>query len=589
MKKILVLSTIIIILLFSLCTKGYDPDITSEELLEKIHFLAGDSLKGRYPGTPEDTLLLNYISSQFRQYGLELFDEDGIQDFTFTASITSGNNNSLIIGQKFFIFGSDFTPLNFSSSDSISATVAFAGYGFDILADTFTRNDYRDINPQGKWVIILRGNPENNNQHTFYSDFEGDYNKAMLAKDKGAAGVILVSGTEFDPSDNFPDQKTEQAYLGIPCIQIKRDVADFLFASIKMTTAEIEKKLAGQGKIFSFDLDQKICARTDIIHNKTQTGNVIAFLKGSDPQVCDQYIVIGAHHDHLGTGGKPGSYRKSDSISIYYGADDNASGVATVLELAEKFSILEPERSILFVTFGAEEKGIIGSKYFTENSPVPLKNIIMMINIDMVGRMKTDSTLQIGGVGTSPEFEQIIKQLNSQYKFNLRLTPAGYGPSDHASFYTKDKPVLFFTTGVHTDYHTPEDKIDSINTDALVDITSYIGDVALYIADYDSVPRFTEAGPKNPETRGFRGKITLGIMPDVSAGEKKGVPVLGVTEGRPAQMGGIRKGDIIVGINSKPIGDIYEYMFRLNQLKAGDAVIVTIKRNNEIIDLLIQL
>jgi len=589
MKKYLVFPVNIILLLSFACGRGYNPEICSEDLFDKLDFLAGDSLKGRYPGTPEDSILLHYLSGEFKKYGLELYNESGIQYFSFISSARAGNRNSLTIGQKKFQSGSDFIPLGFSSSDSLATPVIFAGYGFDIISDEFTRNDYQFVDPTGKWVMILRGNPENNNQSTKFTAFEDDRYKAMLAKDKGAAGVILISGNGYDPSDNLSELKESQVDIGIPCIQIKRNVADILFSSMGVTTDEVEKSLYKPGNVISPDLNTQIIAVTDIIHEKTRSGNVIAFLEGKDPEAKDEYILIGAHHDHLGYGGTGSSSREPDTNAIHYGADDNASGVAAILELAEKFTSLEPERSIAFVTFGAEEKGIIGSRYFTENPPIPINKIVMMINIDMVGRMKPDSSLQVNGVGTSAFSAEIVTKLNKPYNFNLKLSQAGYGPSDHASFYAKDKPVLFFTTGVHKDYHTTEDRIDSLNINALSDITSYIADIALHIANLDSRPMFTEAGPKSVDSRGYRGKITLGIMPDVSADDHKGVEVLGVTEGRPASLGGIKKGDVIIAIDGKPVGDIYEYMFRLGHLKAGDAVIVTILRNKEIIDLLVQL
>ena len=299
--------------------------------------------------------------------------------------------------------------------------------------------------------------------------------------------------------------------------------------------------------------------------------------------------MIGAHHDHLGMGGKGSSSRQPDTFAIHYGADDNASGVAAVLELAEKFTTLKPERSIIFATFGAEEKGILGSMYFTEHSPVPLGKIILMINLDMIGRMKPDSSLQIGGVGTSTLFPEILNKLDEKYHFKLQLNTAGYGPSDHASFYAKDKPVLFFTTGIHMDYHTPGDNVGSLNINLLSSITSFIGDVALYMADLDTVLLFQEAGPKTIESRGYRGKISLGIMPDVSAEGKNGLAVLAVTEGKPASNGGIKRGDVIISIDGKTVGDIYEYMYRLEKLKVGDAVVVTVRRGKENIELMIQL
>ncbi len=589
MKKCFIGSVVGGAMLLTSCGPGFNPEITSEDLLQDLSFLASDNLKGRFPGTLEDSILLHFIAGKFSSDGLELYNESGIQKFDFTSSITIGNNNSFSIGEKEYQCGIDFIPTSFSSSVTLSAPIIFAGYGFDFSTEKLTRNDYGNIDPDGKWVLIMRGNPDNNNPANLYVPYETDRNKAMLAKDKGASGIIFVSGYNFDPSDRLMDLKDMPTEIGIPCLHVTRKVADDLFSSIKDSLESIEKKLSISGTVFSIDLKKYLTATTNLVKERASSGNVIAILKGNNPELSDEFIIIGAHHDHLGMGGKGSSSRQPDTTAIHYGADDNASGVSALLELAEKFTTLKPERSIIFVTFGAEEKGIIGSRYFVENPPVPIEKIMAMINIDMVGRMKPDSSLQIGGIGTSPSFPEIITKLNNPYHFKLQLTTAGYGPSDHASFYAKDKPVLFFTTGVHEDYHLPSDKIEFLNIDALKTIVLFIKDISMYLADSDSFITFREAGPKTIESRAYRGKISLGIMPDIGAEGKGGVVVLAVTAGKPASLGGIMKGDIIIAMEGKPVEDIYEYMYRLGQFKAGDVIKVTVKRGDEKVDLLIQL
>ncbi len=589
MGRYLFIISVGILYFLNSCSSKYNPEITLIDLKNHLELLAGDSLKGRYPGSHEDSILLHYIADEFKKDGLDLYNGNGIQEFDFIASVNPGSKNSLSTGNINFTQGIDFTPFSFSSNDTINAPVIFAGYGFDKPSEKLNRNDYKPIDLTGKWVLILRGNPDNSNQASGYMAFESDHNKAMVAKDKGAIGVILVSGLTFDKPDKLTDMKDLKPDLGLPCIHIRRNIADVLLAGIKLTTETAERKLSEPGKIVSSDLGIKLNAITDVVRKRAKSGNVVAILKGNDPELSDEFIIIGAHHDHLGNGGEGSSSRRPDTTAIHYGADDNASGVSAVLELAQKFTRLKPERSIIFTTFGAEEKGILGSRYFTEHPPVPFEKIMIMINMDMIGRMKPDSSLQIGGVGTSARLSEILNKLNENYHFKLQLTNAGYGPSDHAAFYAKDKPVLFFTTGIHMDYHTPGDNVNSLNINSLVTITTYINDIALYFADLDTSLIFKEAGPKNVESRGYRGKISLGIMPDVASEGKNGLTVLGVTEGKPAANGGIKRGDIIIAIDGKSVGEIYEYMYRLEQLKVGDAVVVTVKRGEEKIDLLIQL
>ena len=301
--------------------------------------------------------------------------------------------------------------------------------------------------------------------------------------------------------------------------------------------------------------------------------------------------MIGAHEDHLGMGGPGTSSRRPDTTAIHYGADDNASGTATVLELAGWFAgqKIKPKRSILFITFGAEEMGILGSRYFVEHSPIDLSKISVMLNIDMIGRMRPDSMLQVGGAGTSPVTRDILKKVNENYHFNLELSDAGYGPSDHASFYAKNVPVMYFSTGPHKDYHTPFDRVDSLNIPGIVMADHYIADVATMVADRDSALTFREAGPKESTSRSYRNRITLGIMPDVSGEGKDGMEVLAVTKGKPADLGGMKRGDVIVAIDGKPVGNVYDYMYRMNTFHYGQAIVVSVKRNNSVIDLLIQL
>jgi len=587
MKKIFLLSISIALLSFYSCSSQQNPEITVPELKSHLDFLAGDVLKGRYPGTPEDSILAHYISREFKSYGLEFFSENGIQHFDFVTSSKQGDSNSLIFngGEA---SPDDFMPFAFSSSGSVSALTVFAGYGFDLKNDTIGRNDYSGIDIKGKWVLILRGNPLSEDKKNVFSSAQKDRDKVMLAKDKGAAGVILVSGSKFLAIDELNASSGNSAQVGIPCFQVTRNLANKILSPAKVSVTELEDQLFQNQTVNSFDIEVKIEGTAEIIQQKTKTSNIIAYIKGSDPLLSNEYIVIGAHHDHLGMGGEGSSSRMPDTIDVHYGADDNASGVSAVLEIAEKISQLKPRKSIIFVTFGAEEKGLIGSGYFAANSPVPIENIGLMLNLDMVGRLR-DSSLQIGGVGTSPGFKSFLMETEKESPFKFSLSEAGYGPSDHASFYAKDKPVLFFSTGAHADYHTPNDRVDSINLGGLKDITAYIADIAMHFANQDSRLAFQEAGPKESTSGRYRGKLSFGIMPDVSEEGTEGLKVLAVTEGKPAAGAGMKKGDVIVAIDGKTVGNIQDYMFRLGQLKQGDRVPVTVLRNGSKIELLVQL
>lgn len=325
---------------------------------------------------------------------------------------------------------------------------------------------------------------------------------------------------------------------------------------------------------------------------ETVTMNVVASIKGNDPELKNEYIVIGAHYDHLGKGGEGTGSRKPGSLVVHPGADDNASGVAAMIEIAEKLASERENirRSFIFAAFGAEEKGLLGSSWFTRNPVVELESIKAMINLDMVGRKNEDGIVQIGGVGSSSEGEEIVAGLASGHGFNTRLMQAGIGPSDHASFYINDIPVFFVTTGPHPEYHTPADTAGLINYEGLQRIAYFVTDLALELGNRDQHLTFTTSGPGVSAREGHGGReVSLGIMPDFAAVVSGGLRADYVTPERPADLGGMKQGDIIVAINGKAVNDIHDYMDRLNQLSIGDIINVEVLRGDKREILIIQL
>jgi len=328
-----------------------------------------------------------------------------------------------------------------------------------------------------------------------------------------------------------------------------------------------------------------------VILKKERAQNVVAMLKGSNPALAGQYIIIGAHYDHLGMGGQGSGSRMPDTVAVHYGADDNASGVAGVIELAEKLASEKGNigRSIVFMAFDAEEMGLIGSKYFVENPLVDLEEVIAMINFDMIGRLKPAKTVAIGGTGTSEETEQLLKDLEKNSGLEFKLSPEGFGPSDHAAFYNKDIPVFFISTGAHGDYHTPYDNVEAINALGEVMVVKFAEKLVKELANRDDMLTFQEAGPKTRARHGYNFKVTFGIMPDFTSTENDGLRVDAVRGDGPAFAGGMEKGDKIVAIDGKSVGNIYDYMGRLKNLEAGQIVTVDVIRNGKVEVLLIQL
>lgn len=592
MRK-LILMISIFLPLFLFCSRiKEDPAVTEQELKAHVEFLASDSLKGRYPGTPEDFIAASYIAGQFHKAGLEWFTENGLQEFEVISHLEMGENNKFQFGNITGIPGKDFAPAPFSSNKSLEGEVIFCGYGFEIDNDELKWNDYSGFNVSGKWVMVLRGDPLPDQPVSVYNNFNNDRDKAMVAMDNGASGIIFVSGPVFDPYDELMSLKSKESPVSIPAIHISQNIADIILKPTGNSVENLEKNINKKLKSVSFNTGITVKGSAEIIPYKVQTFNVLGYIEGIHPVKKNQWIILGAHYDHLGIGGQATSTRRPDTISVHYGADDNASGIATLIEIAEKIALSEPkpDRSFMFLAFGAEEMGLVGSKYFVDSSIIPLDQVSLMLNLDMVGRMN-NRHLQVIGTGTSDRGEEIIKSIAYQDSITLMTSPEGFGASDQSSFYNKDIPVLFLTTGVHADYHTPGDIPNKLKYPEMVIVADYAYQILDTISQLDSMLVFQEAGPKAMTTaRLGRGKVTLGIMPDVtSMDDSVGMRVEFVTPGKPADMGGMKKGDMILAIEGKPINNVYDYMFRLQKLNRGQLVIVTVDRDGTRLDLLIQL
>lgn len=577
----------------SLIAQVTSPDITPAELEQHVSFLASNDLQGRLPGTVGDKKAAEYILKSLLNAGLQPMGEDGFQYFNLITSVSAGENNQFSFEGFNGKMGEDFTPLSFSKNGTCNAEVAFAGYGFQISDDSLKWDDYTGIDVTDKWVMLLLGDPTQQNPASIFVGHSGHRKKVLVAKDQGAAGIIFVSGPVNDADDALSDLYYDkmQKDAGLPVIHIKRAVADQLIKDSGQTIDALEKRLNDTRQPASFLINQNVQTETEIHKVETTTQNVIAMLPGNDPILKDEYIVLGAHYDHLGLGGPGSGSRTPDTTAVHNGADDNASGVASVMEIAEKLgSQKNNKRSIIFMAFGAEEMGIVGSKYFAENPLVDLGQVQLMLNLDMVGRLDSlEKSISISGTGTSPDFADLSIQLTEAAGLSAQLSPEGLGPSDHASFYVKDVPVLSFMTGIHTDYHTPEDDVDKLNFEGQKTVSDLIYEFVVSMDSRTDRLVFQESGPKVRRSMGRRFKVTLGIMPDIAASDIKGLRASAVTPGKPASRAGMEKGDIIVAIDGKPINDIYEYMHRLGELKSGQITTVEVLRAGEKKVLIVQL
>jgi hypothetical protein len=595
MKMFHYLTVIFAVLTISIYAQsGNSEEIEIKELKDHIGYLASDELEGRKPGTEGIEKAAEYIVEQLELLDVTPLGDDYFQVFEIVKDLKAGDDNSLEFDDFEGTIGIDYTPSPISSSDELEADVVFVGYGFNIDEDSLKWNDYAGINVENKWVMILRGAPSAGGHSDPYQDYSSLRKKVLTARDNKAGGVIFVSGKEFDDADELMElsYNSRETAAGLPIVHVKRSVADNMLSKQSVTIEDLEKQLTAEKNLKSFDLGVTASIETDIIKITEETKNVIALLEGNDSELKNEYVLIGAHYDHLGYGGPGSGSRTPDTSAIHNGADDNASGTTAAIEIFERLANHRDElkRSVIFMAFSAEEMGLIGSKYFTNNPLVELNNIKFMINLDMVGRLHPEEKdLTIGGVGTAVGLEDMVNTYADFTDLNIKTSKEGYGPSDHASFYAKDISVMFVFTGIHEDYHTPADDPNTINYEGEKQVADLVYSIAFDIINLPEALAYQEAGPKQSMSSGRRFKVTLGIMPDVAGGNGDGVTADAVIEGRPAYFAGMQKGDRIVALDGKEVKDIYDYMNRLSGFKQGQRINVDVIRGDKKVILIVDL
>jgi len=562
-----------------------NPEITSEEIKEHITFLASDELKGRDSGTEEIKAATDYIAKEFNSYGLmPIFNRDYLQEFPFikTIELTDKNTISFLTNENEVKpkLKEDYITVPFSGNSDVNANLVFVGFG--ISAADLEYDDYAGIDVKDKIVIVIRNTPEPNVAHSEFDMHSPLRKKASVARDKGAAAIIF-----FNPYDEnkTTDDLVEFSFDrggsigGFSAVSIKRSFVEQLFQSEGINFKEICDKIIETKKPFSFELKNSSAKiSTEVKEVEATSWNVGGYLEGNDPELKNEWIIIGAHFDHLGMGGE-GSLYRGDEPQIHNGADDNASGTTGVLELAEKFASVKDQlkRSIAFFTFSGEELGLLGSNYLVNNLPFPAEDAITMINMDMIGRLK-DSSLIVYGTGTSSSWKDILNKYND-YGFKLTFNDEGFGPSDHSSFYGVKIPVLFFFTGTHEDYHKPSDDTEKINFPGEKEILDFVYNIAMDIDNTTERPDYLLVETK---TTGqiFARKVYVGTVPDF-ASNVDGYKISGVSEGSPAQLAGLQGGDIIISFGGKKISNIYDFTYALGDFVPGDVVDVIVKRGEE--------
>ncbi len=531
--------------------------IESQALLGHVKYLASDELAGREAGEPGADSAASYIARLFGSSGLEPLGTDGyLQPFRITTTISIAADSRLVLrsarGSIELELFKDWVPFNFSAAGSLSGDAFIAGYGLN-------DEDYEGLDSnEGPKIATLRGGvPDDFDPHGSGVD-PSPRRKATTARDQGAEAVLLTVSRLQAPRPGDPPHG-----VGIPVVQI----------------LESEEVLAW---LQDDELEVLLDAKVEPL--RVEAFNVVGRLPGRDPALADQVIVVGAHYDHLGMGG-PGSLAP-DAEEPHNGADDNASGTAVLLGLAEYFAAnpeLQPSRSLVFVAFAAEEMGLLGSEHFVSNPPFPLENITAMVNFDMVGRLR-DGSLQVFGTETAEEFPALLDSLDAASELTLSHIGDGYGPSDQTSFYAREVPVLHLFTGTHSEYHRPDDDWDLINAEGLAEVGKFAA--ALIRELGDSPDELTLVKQQRPQAGGGGGYGPyLGTIPDFGEVEGGGLRLSGVREGGPAEQAGLQAGDVVIEFGGKEVLNIYDYTYALRDHAPGDTVVIKVRRDGQVLEL----
>ncbi|MFM8578637.1 MAG: M28 family peptidase [Planctomycetaceae bacterium] len=598
-----------------------DPTASLSRLRASVEYLAGPTMEGRGPGTPGIDAAGEWVRQRFAELGLSaLPDRDtSLQPFPMTLDAKLGPpsaNTAELVGPPgpdgaptvvTLELGRDYTPLAAGGSGAFDLPLAFAGYGITAPAEDY--DDYASFDPKGHAVIVLRHEPQQDDPH---SVFDGNQNsqyaalsrKVANASEHEVAGVVFCNdGPEVRRMVEAARRKDESHAAGqqgstdaaddgdrlmdftragdgterrrMPVLQVKRALLDRVVretagTSIDAIEEQIDHELAPASKPLT---GWRIRGTTAIERTEAVGRNVLAILPGKGPH-AKEVVVLGAHYDHLGYGGSNSA--SPEVRAVHHGADDNASGTAMLIEVARLLAAAGPfDRTILFIAFSGEERGLLGSAHYTANPVVPLDDTVAMVNLDMVGRL-VDDKLIVHGTGTGEGFDSLVDRLTFDRGFTVAKEPGGFGPSDHSSFYAKRIPVLHLFTGSHADYHRPTDTAEKVNYDGMDRITGLVTELVGDLADLPERPGYIEVASKQFARGGDR--PYFGSVPDFGK-PGGGYAISGVAKDSPAARGGLQGGDVIVRIGESAVTNLEDFDSALRKHKAGDTVPVVVRRD----------
>jgi Tol biopolymer transport system component len=622
--------------------KANDNDYKPSDVGRHVDYLCRPELGGRLTGTDGERLATAYVASYMSQLGLvpagtdtftslletirsatpqasvsgvsklnavEL-DEYGkyFYPFPYTAGVELAGSNKLSSGDKLLKLDEDWRPLAFSKSNEIEPTsVVFAGYGIVAPADGDQKeyDSYVHLDVENKWVMVLRQlpsdvSPERRQHLARYSSLRF---KAMVARDRGAKGIIVVSGPKSGVRQQLVPLQNDGSLSGtsIAAISVSDAVALDWFSKSEDKLEDLQTELDKGEMMMGFELPEVQVASSIQVQPIKRTGtNVLGILRSSDDpnQAAKSVIIVGAHIDHLGAGGNSSSLaRDEERNGIHRGADDNASGVAAMLEIAQslasqkKAGKLQLKHDILFAAWSGEEMGLLGSAYFADhfhdiyphlekseaNKLYP--TVAACVNLDMVGRLRENLVLQ--GIGSSPYWKAEIEKRNAVVGLPITLQADSYLPTDASTFFLKGVPILSAFTGSHSEYHTPRDTPELLNYDGAAQIAKLMGLITRALGTSETIPEYTEQ--KAPENQGTRAAMTayLGSIPDYAQGDIQGVLLSGVSKDGPATKAGVKAKDVVIELAGRKVENIYDYTYAIEALKVGQETEIVVRRGSE--------
>ncbi len=584
----------------------FSPEIADADLRAEVGYLASDELEGRLTGTKGTQMAANYIADYFQKIGLNPQGDNGsyFQEFPFITGtkIIPVQNHLCIIKEGAdketiqFEVNKDFVPLALTSNGKVEGQVVFAGYGLSIPGTEGKSYDsYAGIDVKDKIVLVLNHVPEkvDAQRRLEFSRYSGLRYKAMLAREHGAKALLVINGPKSQGAGELIalSSDKESANSGIIAASISGKAAEAIFdgsgKSLEVIQSRLdveEPRIEGGG----FELPNvkiRIFAAVEQVKDKDR--NVLGLLLPTEGTECSEYVMVGAHYDHIGHGGVDSLAREGEKGQVHNGADDNASGVSTVMELAAFLAeerVKNPHlfnRGVVFALWSGEELGFIGSSYFTEHPTVPLKNAIAYINYDMVGRLR-DNTLILEGISSSNAWRRLIEKNNVTAGFNLKLLTDPYLPTDVTAFYPKGIPVVHFFTGVHEDYNRPTDDAETLNYEGMTRIAQFSKSLIMDLLNNLERPDYvTVAQSGDVSSKKVARKSYWGTVPDFAYEGKEGVRLGNVKSGSPAEKAGMKSGDIVVEIAGKKITNIYDYNYMMDSAGIGQPVEVIVLRDGK--------